>query len=133
MLTFCLFLASLAYLSCRLWIRDFATWSVAVGVACSCRQSLGIHTPRVLGLCRGRKCSSIATCDICHDWSLAQWESYHSKRSNAERSKSSNRNSGIPTGPTANPPLYPASESGAASPAPLPPPSPPPLPQRGLG
>ena len=50
MLTFCLFLASLAYLSCRLWTRDFAPGSVAVGVERSCRQSLGIHTPRVLGV-----------------------------------------------------------------------------------
>ena len=41
--------------------------------------------------CRGRKCSSTATCDICRDWSLAQWESFHNKRSYAEHSKSSSR------------------------------------------
>ena len=70
--------------------------------------------------CRGRKCSSTATCDICHDWSLAQWESFHSKRSYAERSKSSSRHAGAPTGPTTNSPLSSASKSGAASPMPLP-------------
>ena len=50
MLTFCLFLASLAYLSCRLWTRDFAPGSVAVSVARSCRHCLGIHTPCVLSV-----------------------------------------------------------------------------------
>ena len=50
MLIFCLFLASLAYLSCRLWTRDFAPGSMAVGVAHSCHQSLRIYTPRVLGV-----------------------------------------------------------------------------------
>ena len=49
MLTFCLFLASLAYLSYRLWTRDFALGSVAVSVTRSCRHCLEIHTPRVLG------------------------------------------------------------------------------------
>ena len=68
--------------------------------------------------CRGRKCSSTATCDICHVWSLAQWESFHHKRSYVEHSKSSSRHTGAPTGPTTNSPLTSASKSRAASPPP---------------
>ena len=50
MLTFCLSLASLAYLSCRLKSRDFAQGLVAVSVVSSCHQCLRIHTPSVLGV-----------------------------------------------------------------------------------
>ena len=64
--------------------------------------------------CRGRKCTSELTCDICHGWSLAQWESFRSKRSYVGRNKSVPRHSVIPIGPTANPSLSPAS-MGAVS------------------
>ena len=26
--------------------------------------------------CRGTKCSADVTCDICKDWSVAQWEAF---------------------------------------------------------
>ena len=31
--------------------------------------------------CRGKKCTSHVTCDICKDWSVAQWEAFLKKRS----------------------------------------------------
>ena len=74
--------------------------------------------------CRGRKCTSDLTCDICHNWSLAHWESFRSKRSYAGRSKSVSRHSSGPTESPSNPPLSPAS-TRAISPSPLPHPTPP--------
>ena len=131
MLTFCLSLASLAYLSCRV---DQRLCPGVDGSRCGSFMSPVFRGPHpTCARCRGRKCSSTTTCDICHDWSLAQWESHHSKRSYAERSKSSNRHAGVPTGPTANSPLSSASKSGAASPAPLTLPAPPPSEGPGVG
>ena len=37
-------------MSCRLVIRDFVLGLTDVSVACTCRQCLEIHTPRVLGV-----------------------------------------------------------------------------------
>ena len=31
--------------------------------------------------CRGKKCTPHVTCDICKDWSVAQWEAFLKKRS----------------------------------------------------
>ena len=39
--------------------------------------------------CRGRVCTKDLTCDICVDWSKAQWEAFAKKRSYAERKRSS--------------------------------------------
>ena len=38
--------------------------------------------------CRGRVCTKDLTCDICKDWSQAQWEAFAKKRSYAERKRS---------------------------------------------
>ena len=92
------------------------------GRKCDARMSPVFRDPHHTCVrCRGRKCSSTATCDICHDWSLAQWESFHNKHSYAKRSKSNSRHAGAHTGATTNSPLTSASKSRAASPAPLPP------------
>ena len=48
--------------------------------------------------CRG-KCSSDVTCDICKDWSVAQWEAFLSKRSYSGRRKSCPSGSSLPHAP----------------------------------
>ena len=37
--------------------------------------------------CRGWKCTADVTCDICKDWSVAQWEAFLKKRSYSGRRK----------------------------------------------
>ena len=68
--------------------------------------------------CRGIKCTADITCDICKDWSVAQWEAFRRKR----------RPSGSALPPASQTPPPPASsslEAGCSAPPPrsLPPPS----------
>ena len=79
---------------------------------------------------KGLKCTSDMTCDICKDWSLAQWEAFMKKRSYSGRRKSSSSSSVLPTEPPALPPSTSASwEAGR----PVPPPHPPTPPSKGRG
>ena len=80
--------------------------------------------------CRGRQCSSESKCSTCHDWSLAQWEAFHNKRSYAERKKSNSHHAGIPTSLASDTPFSSAPVKQAALHLR---PFPPPLLQRGLG
>ena len=54
--------------------------------------------------CRGRKCTSDMTCDICKDWSVAQWEVFVKKRFYSGRRKSHPSGSSLPTAPLPLPP-----------------------------
>ena len=52
--------------------------------------------------CRGRVCTRDLTCDICAEWSSAQWEAFAKKRSYAER-KSSRPSGSLPLVPKTSP------------------------------
>ena len=56
-------------------------------MAHSCPRWTGIPTPTCTR-CRGRICTMDLTCDICAEWSSAQWEAFAKKRSYAERRRS---------------------------------------------
>ena len=66
--------------------------------------------------CRGRICTKDMTCDICADWSVAQWEQFVKKRSYKDRKKSSSsRPSGsVPPAPLTSPRAF--SPSGVSRP-----------------
>ena len=64
--------------------------------------------------CRGRKCTSDMTCDICRGWSVAQWESFHRKHLYSGRNKSIPRHSGVSTASPTIPPLSLASTEAAS-------------------
>ena len=53
--------------------------------------------------CRGRICTKDMTCDICADWSAAQWEQFVKKRSYKERKKPSRPSGSVPPAPLASP------------------------------
>ena len=52
--------------------------------------------------CRGKVCTRDLTCDICAEWSSAQWEAFAKKRSNAERKRSCPSGS-LPPAPKTSP------------------------------
>ena len=80
--------------------------------------------------CSGVKCTADVTCDICKDWSVAQWEAFLKKRSYSGRSKSLPSGSALPPAPPTLPPSASASlEDGH----PAPPPHPPTPPSEGRG
>ena len=53
--------------------------------------------------CRGKVCTKDMTCDICADWSAAQWEQFVKKRSYKERKKPSHPSGSVPPAPLASP------------------------------
>ena len=53
--------------------------------------------------CRGKVCTKDMTCDICADWSAAQWEQFVKKRSYKERKKPSRPSGSVPPAPLASP------------------------------
>ena len=50
--------------------------------------------------CRGTKCSADVTCDICKDWSVAQWEAFLKRRPYSERCKKRPSGSTLPSAPS---------------------------------
>ena len=80
--------------------------------------------------CRDRNCTANMTCDICKDWSVAQWEAFLKKHSYSGCRKPRPSGSDLPAAPPTLPPSALAS-SEAGCPAPLPHP-PPPFRQRGM-
>ena len=53
--------------------------------------------------CMGRICTMDMTCDICADWSAAQWEQFVKKRSYKDRKKPSRPSGSVPPAPLASP------------------------------
>ena len=53
--------------------------------------------------CRGRICTMDITCDICADWSVAQWEHFVKKRSYKDRKKPSRPSGSVPPAPLTSP------------------------------
>ena len=53
--------------------------------------------------CRGKICTKEMTCDICADWSAAQWELFIKKRTYKERKKPSHPSGSVPPAPLASP------------------------------
>ena len=76
--------------------------------------------------CRGVRCTVDVTCDICRDWSVAQWEAFLKKRPYSGCRKRHPSGSALPHAPQTTPPSA-SSSSEARCPAPpprsLPPPS----------
>ena len=86
--------------------------------------------------CRGRNCAGDSMCSSYQDWSLAQWEAFHAKRSYTDHKKSNSRHAGGPTSLTSKSPLSSAPVKQAApslAPPPLSAPPPPPLEGSGIG
>ena len=101
-------------------------------MARSCRHCLGIHTPRVLGVGVG----NVTVQQRVTFAMIGRWPSGNHIVVSVLTLNTVNhlgRHAGVLTGPTANPPLSPASKSGAASPAPLPHPDPSPSEGSGIG
>ena len=66
--------------------------------------------------CRGRKCFSDMTSDICKDWSVAQWEAFLEKNSYIGCRKSRPSGSSLPSAPLPSPPIaFASSEAGRPS------------------
>ena len=53
--------------------------------------------------CRGKVCTMDITCDICADWSVAQWEQFVKKRAYKDRKKTSRPSGSVPPAPLASP------------------------------
>ena len=53
--------------------------------------------------CRGKVCTMEMTCDICADWSVAQWEQFVKKRAYKDRKKPSRPSGSVPPAPLASP------------------------------
>ena len=53
--------------------------------------------------CRGKVCTIDMTCDICADWSAAQWEQLVKKRSYKDRKNPSRPSGSVPPVPLASP------------------------------
>ena len=53
--------------------------------------------------CRGKVCTMDMTCDICADWSVAQWEQFVKKREYKDRKKPSRPSGSVPPAPLASP------------------------------
>ena len=119
-----LFSVSLVRLcQCRV-TSDFALVWGAVDVGHSYPLYLGIRTQRAR--CRGVKCTSDVTYDICRDWSVAQLEAFLKRCPYSERRKKRLTGSTLPSAAPTLPPSA-SAPSGARRPAPpprsLPPPS----------
>ena len=54
--------------------------------------------------CGGTKCSADMTCDICKDWSVAQWGAFLKRRPYSERRKKHPSGSALPSAPPTIPP-----------------------------
>ena len=52
---------------------------------------------------RGKVCTKDMTCDICSEWSAAQWEFFIKKRTYKERKKSSRPSGSVPPAPLPSP------------------------------
>ena len=97
----------------------------------------GIYVPLFRDLhpacarCRGVRCTADVTCDICKDWSVAQWEAFLEKRPYNSHRKHRPSGSSLPSAPQTNPPCA-SSSSEAGHPVPPPPPRSLPLLLRGL-
>ena len=63
--------------------------------------------------CRGQKCSVDVTCDICKEWSVAQWDVFLKKRRKSHASSSSLPSAPLPTSSVASA----SSEAGHHSPS----------------
>ena len=59
--------------------------------------------------CRGKVCTMNITCDICADWSVAQWEQFVKKRAYKDRKKTSRPSGSVPPAPLASPRAEPSS------------------------
>ena len=65
-----------------------ATFPGVGGHRCGAFVSLLLRDPYpTCARCRGTKCSADVTCDICKDWSVAQWEAFLKRRPYSERHK----------------------------------------------
>ena len=53
--------------------------------------------------CRGKVCTMDITCDICVDWSVAQWEQFVKKRAYKDRKKTFLPSGSVPPAPLASP------------------------------
>ena len=53
--------------------------------------------------CRGKVCTMEMTCDICADWSVAQWEQFVKERAYKDRKKPSRPSGSVPPAPLASP------------------------------
>ena len=53
--------------------------------------------------CRGKVCTRELTCDICNDWSAAQWELFLKKRTYKDRKKPSRPSGSVPPASLASP------------------------------
>ena len=53
--------------------------------------------------CRGKICTMDMTCDICADWSVAQWEQFVKKRAYKDRKKPSRPSGSVPPAPLTSP------------------------------
>ena len=80
------FLLSRFHLGCIL-IRDYAL--VFGGKKCGAFMSpLFRDSHPTCARCRGHRCFSDVTCNICKDWSVTQWEAFLKKRSYSGHRKS---------------------------------------------
>ena len=64
--------------------------------------------------CRGRICTKDMTCDVCANWSVAQWEQFVKKRSYKDRKKPSRPSGSVPPAPWTSPRAF--SPSGVSHP-----------------
>ena len=53
--------------------------------------------------CRGKICTMEMTCDICADWSVAQWEQFVKKRAYKDRKKPFRPSGSVPPAPLTSP------------------------------
>ena len=122
------FCFSLASLACVMSPRDMRLCPGVGGRKCGAYPSPVFRDPHpTCVMCRGRNCASDSTCSTCQDWSLAQWEAFHAKRSYADRKKPNSCHAGVPTSLTSETPFSSAAVKQAApSLASLPLPAPPP-------
>ena len=64
--------------------------------------------------CRGKICTMEMTCDICADWSVAQWEQFVKKRAYKDRKKPSRPSGSVPPALLTSPRAF--SPSGVSRP-----------------
>ena len=64
--------------------------------------------------CRGKVCTMEMTCDICADWSVAQWEQFVKKCAYKDHKKPSRPSGSVPPAPLASPRAF--SPSGVSRP-----------------
>ena len=109
MFLLCSVFLNLARLCCK--NSDFALVLGAVGVGHSCPPLFRDPHP-TCAKCRGVNCITDVTCDICKDWSAAQWEAFLKKCSYGGRCKSRPSGSTLPTAPPTLPPSASAEGGG---------------------